>query len=360
MGHEIIFAGRPPNAYDRNIFSKIYHIKWNAKARLGVPFYWRSVKKQFDNILRETRPDIIHAHNIFSAKMISEFGFPFVYDDHEYWSRLTSMLDEMFNNKTSHKHEHSSINNIEGSINWLIKLRRILINKYSIRLWTKWEKEIVSSRPTITVSDQIAAELRSINHSNRVFVVPNFPMMSEVQDFEKPRFHNNLSSVYAGGDGHNIEKYPSRNIDNLDKTFLDCDIGQLTILGWDSNSSKRVRYLGFLPRQSMYKEMSNNSIGLIPWKRHWSHIFANPNKAYEYAHSGLYVMCTTSLKVVIETLKEHCTTFEDYNDMASKLLYFKENLDELYAKRIKIYDYARDILIWEKNDKNIIRAYSLA
>ena len=71
-------------------------------------------------------------------------------------------------------------------------------------------------------------------------------------------------------------------------------------------------------------------------------------------------MCTTSLKVVIETLKEHCTTFEDYNDMASKLLYFKENLDELYAKRIKIYDYARDSLIWEKNDKNIIRAYSLA
>ena len=28
--------------------------------------------------------------------------------------------------------------------------------------------------------------------------MPNFPMYSEVKDFEKPRFHDNLSSVYAG------------------------------------------------------------------------------------------------------------------------------------------------------------------
>jgi glycosyltransferase involved in cell wall biosynthesis len=360
MGHEVIFAGRPPNLYDREIFSKIYEIGWDAKARLGLPFYWHSVKKQFDKILKETKPDIIHAHNIFSAKMVSEFGLPFVYDDHEYWSKLSILLNEMVNRTSQRNDKPRELLNSEISLYYLIKIRRILINNYAIRLWTKWEREIVSSHPTITVSDQIATELRANYNTNRVFVVPNFPMKSEVKDLGKPEFHNRLSCVYAGGDGHNIDKYPNRNIDDLDKTFIEHDISDLTIIGWSNKSSGKIKYMGFLPRQYMYKEMFNHSIGLIPFKRHWSHVYISPNKAYEYAHAGLFVMCRSSLKVVIETLKEHCATFEDYDDMASKLLYFKENLDELYSRRLRTYNYAQDNLIWDKNEKNIITAYKMS
>lgn len=109
----------------------------------------------------------------------------------------------------------------------------------------------------------------------------------------------------------------------------------------------------------MYKKMFTHSIGLVPWRRHWSHSYANPNKVYEYAHAGLFVMCTASLEPVIETLKEHCTTFEDHRDMVSKLAYFRDNLDELYDKRLRIFDYARINLIWETYEKNINRAYQL-
>ena len=45
--------------------------------------YWESVKRKLAKVLDETRPDIVHAHNIFSARMISEFQVPFVYDDHQ-------------------------------------------------------------------------------------------------------------------------------------------------------------------------------------------------------------------------------------------------------------------------------------
>jgi Glycosyltransferase Family 4 len=359
LGHEVIFAGRKLANYDRRIFSKIYEIQWNAKARLGLPLYWHSVKKQFDKLLKESRPDLIHAHNIFSAKMASEFGLPFVYDDHEYWSRQSILLNEMINSVSQGNDKPKAVMDSYISINSLAKIRRILINNYAIRLWTKWEREIVSSHPTITVSDQIATELRANYNTNKVLVVPNFPMKSEVKDIEKPQFHNRLSCVYAGGDGHNIDKYPNRNIDNIDRTFIDYDIGDLTIIGWSNKSSAKVKYTGFLPRQYMYKEMFNHSVGLIPWKPHWSHIFVSPNKAYEYAHAGLFVMCSSSLKVVIENLKEHCGLFEDYDDMASKLAYFKENLDELYSRRLSTYHYAHDSLIWDKNEKNIITAYKM-
>jgi glycosyltransferase involved in cell wall biosynthesis len=360
VGHEVIFAGRKsPVSYDRKIFLKIYEVNWTAKARLGIPFYWRTVKKQIEKLIRDVKPDIVHAHNIFSAKMISEFGVPFVYDDHEYWSRSSRLLIEMAEKLTFRKKTKADIAKYIA-VDLPIHLRRIFINRYIISLWTNWEKELVSSTPTITVSNRIAEELGVIgNNTNRVFVVPNFPMKLEVQALEKPYFHNRLSSVYAGGDGHNQEKYPNRNMDGLTDTFTNYDIGHLTIIGWEGESAEKVRYTGFISRQAMYSEMSKHSIGLIPWKKHWSHLFTSPNKPYEYAHAGLFVMCTSCLKPVSETLKENCFTFENYNDLASQLEYFKENLDELYNKRLKIFEFARNNLIWENYEKNIFSAYHL-
>jgi glycosyltransferase involved in cell wall biosynthesis len=352
--NKVFFAGRVSNPYSRNTFSKIYKIGWTAKARLGLPFYWHSVKKQLEKVLNETKPDVIHAHNIFSAKMVSEFRIPFVYDDHEFWPMYVKRQSEA--SKQSQKNVQTFSRAWPRAVARKV-LRELLASK-AIILWTSWEKEIVSSHPTITVSEQIAAEMRISYHAKNVFVVPNFPMYSEVKDFEKPRFHNSLSSVYAGGDGHNIDKYPNRNIDDLDNTFLLKDIGNLVIIGWKgTSSSNKVRYTGFLPRQDMFREMFNHSIGLIPFRRHWSHVYISPNKAYEYAHAGLVVLTTSAFEPVKEILKEHCVTFEDYADMASKLMYFKENLDELYKKRLQIFGYARDNLIWEKNEKNIIEAY---
>jgi glycosyltransferase involved in cell wall biosynthesis len=358
LNNEVFFAGRVSNSYNRRTFSKVYKISWGAKARFGLPFYWQAVKKQLEAVLKETRPDVVHAHNIFSAKIVSEFGIPFVYDDHEFWSRLSMLLREMGLKKESIKGESYKSASMRNVGNQLIRIRRIVINNYAIKLWTKWEREIVSSHPTITVSDQIAEQLRTNYRAKNVFVVPNFPMYSEVKDFEKPHFIDSLSSVYAGGDGHNIDKYPNRNIDDLDNAFLENDIGNLTIIGWnDKSTSDKVRYTGFLSRQDMFREMFNHCIGLIPWKRHWTHSFVSPNKAYEYAHAGLVVACTSSLNVIKQILKEHCITFDDYEDMAEKLMYFKENLHDLYNRRLKIFDYSRENLIWEKNETFITEAY---
>ena len=358
MNNEVFFVGRVSNSYNRKTFSKIYKISWGAKARFGLPFYWHSVKKQLERVLKETRPDVVHAHNIFSAKMVSEFEIPFVYDDHEFWSRLSMLLREMVLMRGTIEDESHKSASLKNMGIQLMRIRRIVINNYAIKLWTNWEKEIVSSHPTITVSEQIAEQLRTIYHAKKVFVVPNFPMYSEVKDFEKPHFIDSLSSVYAGGDGHNIDKYPNRNIDDLDNTFLQKDIGNLVIIGWnDKSTSNKVKYSGFLSRQDMFREMFNHSIGLIPFKRHWSHIYISPNKAYEYAHAGLAVLTSSGFEPVKQILKEHCITFDDYEGMATKLMYFKENLDELYKRRLLIFNYARENLIWEKNEKFISEAY---
>lgn len=355
-GHEVLFGGgKRAISYDRRIFFKTYKISWSARSRRGIPFYWHSVKKQVERMLGEVRPDVVHAHDIFAAKMISEFGVPFVYDNHEHWSEYSKILVDA--NRDASRNLKSSLPR-----KILRKVTRKFLNDYTMRLWKKWEKELVCANTTITVSDEIAEKLRAINNNasaNRIFVVPNFPMRSEVKDFEKPQYHSKLSSVYAGLSGTAQITPAHKNIDGLAEAFFNNNIGDLTIIGWNNRSFANIKYSGFLPRESMYREMFPHSIGLIPWRRHWSHTYANPNKAYEYAHAGLFVMCTASLKPVIEKLKEHCTTFEDHADMVSKLAYFRDNLDELYERRLKIFDHARSNLIWETYEQNINRAYQL-
>jgi glycosyltransferase involved in cell wall biosynthesis len=357
-GNVVFFAGRPSKGYSRNYFSKIYNLNWNAKARLGLPFYSHSIKRQLNQILKETRPDVIHAHNIFSAKMASEFEIPFVYDDHEYWSRLSLLLREMICTRTLNEEVPEQRDYLKKAMSKATRIRRSVINSYAIGLWTKWEQEIVSSHPTITVSEEIAADLRTNYKAKDVFVVPNFPMFSEVRDFEKPRFYDTLSSVYAGVEAKGEATPAHRNIDGFFSTFMRQDVGDLVVIGWDSKSpSAKVKYMGFLPREEMFKEMLNHSVGLVPFKRHWSHVYISPNKAYEYAHAGLAIVCTSSFAAIKGILGQHCITFEDYEDMASILKYFKENLDELYERRLRIFEFARENLIWEKNENRIIEAY---
>jgi hypothetical protein len=349
-GYEVFFAGRLNSIPQSTVFSETYPVKWTAAAMIGIPYYYRRVKKQIERLVKQVRPDIVHSHNIGSAKISQHLGLPMVFDDHEYFRMLSLVNAE--NIKFQNRVQLTS-----GLKRTIQSMKLSFISRQSISNWTKWEKELVSSVPTITVSEQIAQELTMERDGGKgVFVVPNFPKEAEASKFSKPKSHKYLSCVYAGGDSKH-KQVTNRDISGLTNLFEDNDIGNLTIIGWEAESSEKFKATGFLARDKMFNEMSQNSTGLVPWKKHWSHPFLNPNKAYEYAHAGLFVMLTSDLTSVINTLGDNCLTFEDYDDLASKLEYFKTNMDDLYEKRLKIFNYARTNLVWEKHDKKILDAY---
>lgn len=350
-GHEVFFAGRLTDHAKSTIFSKVHRVKWTAGAMVGIPYYYHRVKKQIEKLVKETRPDIVHSHNIGSAKISHDLGLPAVFDDHEYFGMLSRV-----------NAENLKIQNYQDPQSGLGKFRQNMklsfISRQSISNWTKWERDLVSTVPTITVSEQIAHDLRKFSPAGtrHIFLVPNFPSEAETSGFNKPEFHEKLSCVYAGGDSRH-KQVINRDISGLTNLFMIRDIGNLTIIGWEPESSQNFKATGFIQRDKMFSEMRQNSIGMVPWKKHWSHPFLNPNKAYEYAHAGLFVMLTSDLTSVIHTLQDNCLTFEDYEDLALKLQYFKTNMEELYKKRVDIFNYARNYLTWEKYEKNIIDAY---
>ncbi len=351
-GHEVFFGGRLNNNAKSTIFSEIHRVKWTAGAMVGIPYYYHRVKKQIEKLVKQVRPDIVHSHNIGSSKISHDLGLPAVFDDHEYFGMLSRVNAENL--------KIQNIPHLKPDFDKIMQNMKLsFISRQSISNWTKWEKELVLSVPTITVSEQIAHELKKLGEgrTKEIVVVPNFPLEEEQTAFKEPQHHEQLSSVYAGGDSKH-KQVTNRDISGLTNLFVDNDIGNLTIIGWEQpETAEKFKATGFLPRDKMFYEMIQNSIGLIPWKKHWSHTFLNPNKAYEYAHAGLFVMLTSDLRSVISTLGDNCLTFEDYDDLASKLEYFKSNMDELYEKRLKILDYARKNLIWEKHEKKILDAY---
>ena len=86
--------------------------------------------------------------------MMSEFDMPFVYDD-EYWPLQARLLKEIAN-----QHAFDNLEAIQSVFHLPKNIRRKFINNYAVRLWTKWESEVVSSCPTITVSSKIAEEMK--------------------------------------------------------------------------------------------------------------------------------------------------------------------------------------------------------
>jgi hypothetical protein len=357
-GYDVYFAGlKPKSNYKRNIFLHVFNLNWNPKARYRLPYQWYILRKHMKKIIDEVKPDIIHAHNIFSAKMAKEIDeYPVVYDNHEYWSvYLKRQLESgVFNHNTE------NISNIKSKVAVSKNRFRNFLKSRYVRVWTSLEEDLVSSTPTITVSNTIAADLKKMG--KKIYVVPNFPLRDEVNWVPKPEFHHGKSSVYAGVEPTGAVKSAHRNLEGFIDLFSNMDIGELFILGWSNNKSStpNVQYLGFLSRTEMYKQMQKHSIGIVPFRPHWSHVFISPNKAYEYAHAGLFVISSNGFIPVFDTLQDNCIAFTDYTDLQAKLRYLFEDMEDLYHKRVKTYEFARSNLLWENYENNIFEAYKQA
>lgn len=206
------------------------------------------------------------------------------------------------------------------------------------------------------VSEPIAKDYRRQLNA-KAYLVPNYPILSEVEAMGSLIYRTQVDCIYSGGDGNDKVMYPQRQMDGLFELFDNDKRFPLTIAGWSDSSFSNLRFLGSLSRPEMFAEMSRHTVGLLPWKKHWAHYYTNPNKPYEYAHAGLAVACTSSIHPVIESLEDCCVKFDDYPDLVNKLCYLQQHPEELHKLRKRTQELARQKLTWEKHENQIISAY---
>ncbi len=333
-GHHICFVG--PFKEGVHIptfpFDTFYRIPFNKFANVKVPSYWSALKRKLSRIIEEYNPDLIHAHNVIAARLAGEFSIPFIYDDHEYWSKKSKARRETWKPSSIFK-------------NWL---------------WTRWEKWVVERASAVIVTCETVAEEHKILN-DEVYVVPNLPLRRITASL-KPNFKENkyLTSVYVGEDCSSPSLIPDRNVEGLTDLFYKNNVGKLVVIG-DSQlpSSRNVESLGFLPHRIMMEKLTKYNIGLLPWKKHWLHKYINPNKPYEYAHAGLFILTTSDFPCVIHRLGECAVAFDNLSELNELLISYANDLDEVQELRMKTRKFALDNLTWEKNcEPHIIHMYS--
>ncbi|RMF28985.1 MAG: hypothetical protein D6752_06725, partial [Candidatus Nitrosothermus koennekii] len=346
-GYEVYFAGTRSKYYNKynHIFNKIFWIRSNdsklnrLKLTLGYSF---GLEKRLRKIVEELRPDLIHAHNIFVAKYAHNLGIPMILDDHELYS--TAILTRF-----------------ENSPNIRAKVRKLVVDTLALsKRWREWEHMLAYSHPVITVSNGIAEYYSKL--SKHVYVVPNYPSKDASNIFESINYDHkdDLCSVYVGMDTK--AKYSAyRDILGLEEIFLKPHTGMLIRIGVNEPNNHRIRALGYLPMAKVFEVMYNEcQIGLLPWKRHFFHKYCSPNKVYEYAYCGLWIITIDDIPSIKEDFGDLCDTFSNYDELRELLVYYNSNKEELTKKREAIFVHAKNNLIWERNEHKIIEAYKKA
>jgi glycosyltransferase involved in cell wall biosynthesis len=349
-GKKVFFAGeKPSKLVTKDFFDEIRWIKIPKMGRVAATFggtigqVWPlypypkqalDLKNQIKKVVNELRPDIIHAHNIFVGIHALDAGIPMVLDDHELYS----------------VNVQARMENMNG--------RKKIEAKIKQRVWKKWEERIGEKFPIITTTKNQAKHHE--RYCKNVFVVPNYPR----SDFISPEpfmeaVKNELVSAYIGKDIGS--QNPHRNIEGLHEIFSSNKIGKLVRIGVSQPNNSNIESTGFVHFSKAYQILQQKChVGLMPWHPHWLHKYSSPNKPYEYAHCGLWVLTTSDLENVVDDFGDNCDTFDTYEKLKELLEHYNQNPDELNKKRKKSFEMAKTKLIWEVNEDQILNAYKKA
>jgi hypothetical protein len=335
-GCETFFAGPLCNSFalSENVFDRTYCVPRNPRARLGLPPNFQWVKRRLQRIIKSVMPDVIHAHNVFSAKMVCNSGYPFVFDDHEHVSL--------------EKKSDTELGDLSDQT----------VGRYETWLWSRWEHELSSKVPIITVSDSIAefyAKLRA-----NVFTVPNYPSLFELSKAhfseERSRF---FTAVYLGNDVASSHK-PYRDVKGIVNVFKELNFRFVVIGDKALSSEGSILSKGYINHSKLYDVISIFHVVLLPWKKHWFHKYANPNKPYIYAHSGLVTIVTSSMQNVIRAFNGRARTIENLSDLKEVLSELSQDVEGTIREGRNIKQFACDNLFFERYENKVMEAYEKA
>lgn len=302
-GHTVTFLGLGTNtAPQLDVFSDIFMLRSinNRQAALD-----KGIRREWQHVVNEINPDLVHANDIISAKFSSDTGYPMVYDDHEYWSKQRIIYE-----------------------NWPW-WKRLAIRPF-VKAIPSWENEILSNHVTITVSEAIADEHRAKCH--HVFVLQNYVLLSEVENL--PVNETREGAVYVGNDFVRKRFAPHRNMNGL-TDWIEFD----TLYG--------------LERESLYQSLVKYRFGLLPFKPNRYTKYSNSAKTFDYLNCGIQVLMARALYEAHGQLP-YTYPFEDYSEIPETI----ESIDRISPK--EIMEFAHDHLVWETQEGLLMEAYETA
>ncbi|MFX0168059.1 MAG: glycosyltransferase [Candidatus Hodarchaeota archaeon] len=343
-GWEVVFAGgRPPQTQIFNAFETIHYRYWKASEKTGFPGTLRSIRRWLQRLLHDEEPDLIHAHDIFAAKIAREIGHPFVYDDHEIWGSRISY---------------------QGS--QVIKQNRTLLRQiatwFAIRNWRKWESEIFKAAPIITVSEEIAKLYRRIN--SNVFAIPNLPLRQEI-DLIPPNDNVNDSFRVAYVSRHRLPLEQRRDTLALTVWLQNRFDASLVFIGPKVIETEEVENHGYVSHQEMLRILSTCDIALMGQKTRLP-VYSFQNRFPLFLHAGLKTIVPNSKIVEAKFCRDHAVGWSWHSAdnlktiLRRQVVEFNADVEQWNQDKGRVREIAKKYLVWNFFEKRLEEAYESA
>lgn len=295
-----------------------------------IPYFWGKIRGKVEKAIKGSRADIIHAHDIYSARICQELDVPFIFDSHENW---ISFPRHPYRNLLLRHFKHKGL------------------DKFS-----NWCKDIIAAAPTLTVNQTIVDLYRRFGR--RVYLVPNYITVNESSEIKFKPKTKGVSYVYVGDDYPNRNSF--RNIDRFVKLFLTGEYGTLHLI--TNKSPKLNRYVlahRFMEHKEFLDYLTQFVVGSLYYEPCPDHHYILANKFSEYAHAGLCILYVNTLTNIDRILGNLGVRVEP-NELEAVLANLKGQRDFLFKKGAETRRFAVKSLVWETYEGNIFRAYKEA
>lgn len=338
-GYEVFLAGEKSSQEKQrfpelHLFDGFYECPAVLKTKAGLYPYFSWYKKKFRSIYQSLKPDVLHAHDLIAAKACSDLNLPFIYDDHEYWSR------QVRNRGVSKK-------------------RHRITNLYLVPLYDRWEKEVLENATAImAVSETQAEDHRSYNQ--QVFTMPNFLTEYEIEQIPPlSQPDNSLNSVIIIRDKTHYEP----NFINLLSNFVRNNKSFLTVIGYFQYKLPGIEYQGILPHLDVIKSLPKFHIGLLtPQKssrvggyyKYWS-----PNRVFLYAHCGVTPVLYSDMTFLRSCFNSYAKYVDSPTEIPDVLKETSQDSEWLKNQPRLLQSIARKEMVWDKNGWKVDKAYQL-
>lgn len=339
LGYYVIFVGGKylsNQLHPKFSFDELIYLYPGSKVELGLPFFYNEFKKKFYEIYIQKKPDIVHAHNLISAKICYDLKIPYIYDDHEFW-RLQVAARMMEPQK------HIS--------------KRFITNRYYKRFVNRWEiKVIKNAKAVISVSETIVEEHKK--HNVNSFLIPNFPTLEETHEF--------LDNT-APGDKLKIvimSKYSSpTEIQSVDKFIevLSKEGADLTVIGKVPKKYDNITYVGYKPHNEAIKLLSGFHLGLYTIQEENLKIgffkYFGPNRVFLYPHAGVMPVVHKDMIFLTKVLGNYAFSISKESDIIEIVRKLKNDADFLKNRPRETQEKARKDLLFNNYQDLVKQIY---
>jgi len=333
--------------------------RWDYKVNAKIQPYYYWVKRKVGKVLKNIRPDIIFAVNVYSGIIAHELGYPLILVDLEFNSFKRVFGLGTLKNYIKYRKMFMLIKDLE--------YETILAEKYPVIVVTKigyiyYKYHLGSNKVTILKAYPLKSEgqkAKSLLPSPKDKVTFIF-IGKEISD----QINRTLDSTYKYVFNARIIK---PTIDALYKVFKKERNMRLLVVG-DSNLKSKdfIESIGYLKYHvDIYEYIAKSHFGLCTYQPSLVHLRGSINRVYMFTLLGLPVFLTSTYIDVVDDIRDHAIIIDSCNyekDLYTKFLETIESFeyDEYIKIRERLRKYAMNNLVLEVQEHLLLGILSKA